>query len=58
MKCKNRFCYMFSEKEKGNCKVFYPYQMENCPTKKEFDQFVLVNGIGEIETGEEISDER
>ena len=56
MKCKNKFCYMFSKDAKGNCSVWYPDQIDNCPAKKRFDRFVLINGIGEIETEEESSD--
>ena len=57
MKCKNIFCFFYLESMVNNCNILIPEYMIKCEAKKRFDQFVLINGIGEIETAEESSDE-
>jgi hypothetical protein len=57
MKCKNKFCCMYRKGLSFNCGTLdTDKEIEYCEAKERFDKFVLVNGIGEIDTGEESSD--
>jgi len=52
IKCKNKFCCAYSIRWGDGCMSMGEKGIENCEHRKNYDRFVLLNGLVEIEPEE------